>query len=69
MCTALCRCKRDTSCCSGEKCRTIIPLEIQSFHLRPDKGHELAFSKSSEVPFHHLLIELFLQEGEAVDER
>ena len=53
------RCKRHTSCCSGEKYRTIIPLEIQSFHLRTDKGHELAFPKNSDV--HDLCVSARLQ--------
>ena len=42
--------------------QTIIPLENQSFHLRPDKSHELVFPKSSELQFRNLLIELFRQE-------
>ena len=63
------RCKRHTSYCSGEKCRTIIPHEIQSFHMHTAKGHELAFPKSSDVQFRHLLIELFLQEAEAANKR
>ena len=36
------RCKRHTSYCSGEKCRTIIPLEIQSFEMCAVNGNKLA---------------------------
>ena len=39
--------------------QTRIPLESQSFHLRPDKGHELVFPKSSEVKNVHLLLQTF----------
>ena len=40
----------------------MIPLEIQSFHLLPDKGRQLAFPKGSGSENLTFLIELCRQE-------
>ena len=50
----------------GHSSQDLVPVEIQSFHLRPDKGHELVFPESSEMQFRHLLVELFRQEADLV---
>ena len=50
--TAHCRCHRHTSCCSGEKCRTIIPLESKAFTCALTRAVNLRFQRArgSEIP-------------------